>query len=63
MQAAEPPINGSVPRKAAFGMLNDECLIVGIGLDLMISEHSTFKIPHYTFDRSTRRLHFAPGEV
>ena len=36
-------------------MLNDDCCMIGVGLDLMLSEHSSFHIPHFTFDRSTGR--------
>jgi hypothetical protein len=33
-------------------MMNGECGIVGVGFDLMISEHSSFQIPNSTFDKS-----------
>jgi hypothetical protein len=32
--------------------MNEECGIVGVGSDLIISEHSSFHIPNSTFDKS-----------
>ena len=40
-----------------LGMLNVQCVIVGIGLDLMISEHSPFKIQHSTDQQIPELLH------
>jgi hypothetical protein len=36
-----------------WGIGNGEWGIVGVGFDLTISEHSSFQIPHLTFDRSS----------
>jgi hypothetical protein len=41
-------------RNEELGMWNGKCGIVGVGVgfDLMISEHSSFQIPNSTFDKS-----------
>ena len=44
---------GEVRGDAELGMRNGEWGIVGVGFDLTISEHSSFQIPHLTFDRSS----------
>jgi hypothetical protein len=41
-----------VARSGAVGMWNGKWGIVGVGFDLMISEHSSFQIPNSTFDKS-----------